>query len=426
MANWGFTTRLVHGGLHPARHSGSTATPIYQTAAFAYPTAEELEGAFAGREPGHIYTRISNPTVAAFEERVTLLEEGRGAVAASSGMAAVATAVMALTSQGDQIVASASLFGGTLHLFDELMARYGVVTRYVDCTDLDAVRRALTPRTAMIYAECLANPKLDVPDLAALSGLARDRGIPLVVDGTLTTPYLIRAREHGVSVVIHSATKYLTGNGSTIGGVLVDCGTFDWEQSRAAAVRQAAARAGREMGFLVAARSGVLQNTGSCMSPFSAYLHSLGIETLSLRMERHCGNAHRLARFLSEQPSVAGVRYPGLDGDPSHVMASRQFGPRSPAGAEGRDSLYGGLMTARLGSRERCFRVVQGLRLAKNLANLGDSRTLVIHPASTIYRDCTAAQREAAGVTDDMLRVSVGIEDPEDIEEDFVTALRGG
>ena len=409
---WGFTTRLVHGGVHPDHHGGATSTPIYQSAAFAFATAEELEGVFAGRAPGHIYSRISNPTVSAFEERVTLLEQGRGSVAAASGMAAVTTVVMALASQGDEVVASASLFGGTLHLFDELLSRYGVSTRYVDCTDLGAVRGALSDRTALIYAECLANPKLDVPDLDALAALARERGIPLVVDGTLTTPYLVRGAEHGVSVVIHSATKYMTGNGSTVGGVLVDCGTFDWKKCRSAAVRQAAKKAGGDLAFLVASRTGVLQNTGACMSPFSAYLHILGLETLSLRMERHCANAMALARFLREQPGVVGVGYPGLEGDPAHAIATKLFGGR-----------YGGLLKVRLSSRERAFRVVGELKLARNLANLGDSRTLVIHPASTIYRECTSAQCAAAGVTDDMLRVSVGIEDIQDIQEDFRSAL---
>jgi O-acetylhomoserine (thiol)-lyase len=414
MAGWGFTTRLVHGGVHPEHHGGATTPPIYQTAAFAYPTADELEATFAGRAPGHIYTRISNPTVSAFEERMTLLEGGRGALAAASGMAAITTTILALASQGDEIVASESLFGGTLHLFDGVLSRFGVRTRYVDCTDVEAVRRAVGERTALIYAECLANPKLDVPPLRKLSDLAQERAVPLVVDGTLTTPYLVRAADHGVHVVLHSATKYLTGNGSTIGGVVVDCGTFDWRRCRSQEVQAAVSRAGREMAFLVAARSGILQNTGACMSPFGAYLHCLGLETLSLRMERHCANALALARFLRERNGVTAVGYPGLEDDPRHALAREQFGGR-----------FGALLTLRLSSRESCFRVVRGLRLAKNLANLGDSRTLVIHPASTIYRDCTDPQRTAAGVTEDMLRVSVGIEDPEDIMEDFRAALEG-
>ena len=411
---WDFETRAIHAGISAERNGGATSVPIYESAAFAYKSPEELEEVFAGRRFGYLYGRVANPTVAVFEERVNALEAGVGAIAAASGMAAVATAVGALTRAGDEILASTSLFGGTYHLFNKVFGRHGVGTRYADPLDLDAVKAAVTEKTRLVFVETIGNPKVDVPDIDALAGVARDHGIPLVVDGTLTSPYLFQARDHGTAIAIHSATKYITGSGSAIGGVIVDLGTFDWRTSRDADIRQAATRMDPRFAFLSVARREILQNTGATLDPFAAYLHALGLETLALRMERHCSNALALARFLEGHPAVAAVDYPGLASSPHHEVARRQFADR-----------YGGLLALRLGSRERCFRFAGALELARSQTNLGDAKTLVIHPASTIYRDCTDDERRAAGVTDDLLRVSVGIESPRDIIADFNHALEG-
>jgi O-acetylhomoserine (thiol)-lyase len=412
MTEWGFETRAIHAGKDLAREWGSTNGPLHQTAAFSHPGAEEMEEVFAGRRAGYTYSRIANPTVGVFEQRMAAVEGGVGALAASSGMAAIATVLFTLTRQGDRVVAGSSLFGGTLALFDRVFRRYGVEAVTVDSGDLAAVRAAINDRTRLLFVEMIGNPRLDVPDVEALAAVAAERQVPLVVDSTLATPYLFRPREHGAAIVVHSSTKYITGNGSAIGGVLVDLGTFDWSTQADQDLREAARKVGPQLAFLATARRVVQQNTGSSQSPMNAWLHAAGLETLALRMERHCSNALALARALAARPGVEAVSYPGLETSPWHQAARRQFGGR-----------YGGLLTLRLGSRERCFKACRALRLARNAANLGDVRTLVIHPASTIYRETDEKARLAAGVTDDLLRVSVGIETAADILEDFSEAV---
>jgi O-acetylhomoserine (thiol)-lyase len=412
VADWGFETKAIHVGEGISTEWGATQTPLYQSAAFAHPGLEEIEEVFAGRRGGYLYSRIANPTVSVFEQRMAALEGGVGALASASGMAAIATVAFTLTRQGDSIVAGSSLFGGTLGLFDRVFGRYGVETRYVSPTDVDAVRDAIDGRTRLVFVETIGNPKVDVPDVQALAAVASERGVPLVVDGTLCTPYLFRARDHGAAIVVHSATKYITGNGSAVGGVLVDLGTFDWSAHPEPDLRETALKVGRELAFLGAARRVAQQSIGSSPSPMSAWLHAAGLETLALRMERHCSNAFALARALARHPGVAAVGYPGLEESPWHDAARRQFGGR-----------YGALLTVRLGSRERCFRAGRALRLARITPNLGDARTLVIHPASTIYRDADERARLAAGAPDDLLRVSVGIETEADIVADFEQAI---
>jgi len=412
VADWGFETKAIHVGSELTREWGPTNVPIYQSAAFAHAGAEELEEVFDGHRFGYLYSRISNPTVGVFEQRMAALEAGVGAVAASSGMAAIATVGFVLARTGDRIVAGSSLFGGTLALFDRIFGRYGVEIRYVSPTDPDAVRAALSDRTRMLFVETIGNPKIDVPDVRALAAIAAERGVPLVVDGTLSTPYLFRARDAGAAIVVHSATKYITGNGSAIGGVLVDLGTFDWSRHPDPDIRDAARKVGPQLAFLATARRTVLQNIGSSQSPLQAWLHAAGLETLALRMERHCSNALTLAHALAGHKGVEAVSYPGLETSPWHATARRQFGER-----------YGALLTVRLGSKERCFKASRAFRLARIVSNLGDARTLIIHPASTIYREADEKTRLAAGVTDDLLRVSVGIETAADIVADFDQAL---
>lgn len=413
MSDWEFETKAIHSGINPARHLGATSVPIYETSSFAYDTAQELADVFEGKMQGHVYSRISNPTVSAFEERMNSLENGTGAIATSSGMAAIATILFSLTSQGDEIVTSRSLFGGTFLLFSKIFEKYGIRFVFVDPLDPEELQSAFSDRTRAVFLETIGNPKLDVPDIGLVSDLAEKYDVPLVVDSTLTTPYLLKAKEFGVSLVLHSTTKYITGTGSTIGGVIVDLGNFDWSSCKSGSIRTTAGKVRGGLAFLAVARKEVLQNTGCCLSPFNAYLHSIGLETLALRMERHCSNALELAEFLSEHPGVPAVNYPGLRDNRCFATAEKQFGGR-----------FGGLLTFRLGSREKCFRLIDSLKIAKNLANLGDAKTLIIHPASTIFCDCTDEEMNQAGVSEDLIRVSVGIEATNDIIRDFDQALK--
>jgi O-acetylhomoserine (thiol)-lyase len=410
-SEWEFATQAIHSGFSKDEKTGATVVPIYETAAFAYNTAEDLADAFQGRKFGYLYTRIANPTVTALEQRINVLESGRGALAAASGMAAITTAVYTLIQPGMEILSGSSLFGGTLQLFQEIFHTFGITVHYVDPTDWKAFETALSPRTGLIFLETLGNPKLDVPDISEIARLAKENNIPLVVDSSLTTPYLFKAKEYGVSVVIHSTSKYISGSGQTIGGVLVDLGNYDWSQARSDRLRATAQKAG-EYAFLARARRQILQNTGSCLSPFNAYLQNLGLETLALRMEKHCANALTLAGYLAEHPQIREVIYPGLEKHPNHQTAQNQFKGR-----------YGGLLTIRLGTPERCFQFIRRLQIARNLANLGDAKTLVIHPASTIYCNCSEAEQAIAGVYPDLIRVSVGIEGLTDIIQDFDQAL---
>lgn len=408
----GFSTRALHAGDKSSRETGATAVPVYGTAAFAYDSAQDLSDVFDGRRYGHVYSRISNPTVAAFEQRVNALEAGRGALAASSGMAAIATVIFALAGQGDEIIAAKSLFGGTLLFFNEMISKLGIRIHYVDTSDYSAYRKAVTGKTRLIFAETIANPKLDVPDIKAIAAVAAEHNIPLVVDSTVTTPYLFEAKKYGASVAVHSATKYMTGNGTALGGVLVDTGAYNWKNSENPLLKAFTPKFG-EFAFLAAARKRVLQNAGQCLSPFNAFLHCLGIETLSLRMEKHCANAAAVAAHFAGHRSIKHVNYPGLDGNPGKKTAQAQFNSR-----------YGGMLTFTLESREKCFDFLGKVRVARNLANIGDAKTLVIHPASTIFHDCGKDEMAAAGVTDELIRVSVGIEDLEDIIADFEEALK--
>lgn len=407
----GFSTKCIHAGHVKDPANGATAIPIFGSAAFSYDSAQDLADVFDGKRYGHVYSRISNPTVTSFEQRVNALEQGRGALAVSSGMAAIATVVFALTGQGDEIVAAKSLFGGTLLFFNDLISKYGVKITYVDTMDTGAYKRAINEKTRLIFLETIANPKLDVPDIKAVAEIAAQNNIPLVVDSTITTPYLFEAKKYGTAIVVHSATKYMTGNGTAIGGVFVDTGAYNWKSSKNPSLEKYAEKFG-EFAFLAAARKQVLQNAGSCLSPFNAFLHCLGLETLSLRMEKHCANALAVARHFSKYPAVKSVNYPGLDNSIYKETAARQFNGK-----------FGAIMTFSLGTKEKCFDFAGRIKIAGNLSNIGDAKTLVIHPASTIFHDCGRTEMLDAGVTDDMVRVSVGIEDVEDIIADFEQAL---
>jgi O-acetylhomoserine (thiol)-lyase len=405
-----FETLLIHGGLE-AGPAGATTVPIVQSSSFAHATAEDLEDIFRGRKVGQVYSRIGNPTTESLERRLALLEGGIAAIATASGMAAITTAVLTIVRGGDEILASSSLFGGTFSLFRDTLSNFGITTRFADPTDVVALRGGITDKTRLIFVETIGNPKMDVPDLAAIAAIAREAGIPLMVDATVSTPYLARARELGADIIVHSTSKFINGTGSVIGGAIVDCGTFDWQSPRFPHFEQYF-RKYRNFAFTARARKLIHKDFGACAAPMNSFLLTEGIETLALRMERHCANALQLAEYLRGHAKVAWVNYPGLVDSPYFEVATRQFGGR-----------YGALLTFGAGSKAAAFRFINSVRLARNLANIGDAKTLVIHPASTICADYGPEEKALMGVTEDMVRVSVGIESIEDIIEDFTAAL---
>ena len=405
-----FDTKLIHGGttLGP---SGATKTPIVQASAFAYSSAEELEDIFKGRAIGQVYTRIGNPTLESLEKRLAVIENGIAAIVTASGMAAITTAVMAIVRSGDEILSSSSLFGGTYSLFHDTLANYGVKTRFVDPTDLNALEAAVNDSTRLIFVETIGNPKMDVPDIAAFAAIAKKSGIPLMVDATVSTPYLARVQELGADIIIHSTSKYINGTANSIGGAIIDAGSFDWQSDKFPHFEQFY-RKYRNFAFTARTRKLIHKDFGACAAPMNAFLLGEGLETLALRMERHCSNAMRVAQFLNSHEKVAWVNYPGLPDSPFFEVAKRQFKGR-----------FGGLLTFGLADKPSAFRLINALHLAKNLANIGDTKTLVIHPASTICADYTAEVKALMGVSEELVRVSVGIEDIEDILEDFAAAL---
>ncbi|MGE4170159.1 MAG: O-acetylhomoserine aminocarboxypropyltransferase/cysteine synthase family protein [Candidatus Margulisiibacteriota bacterium] len=406
-----FETKAIHSGHHRDPRTGATAISISQSATFAYDTAEELADVFAGKKFGYVYSRIANPTVAAFEQRVTELENGVGGIGFASGMAAINATVLTLASAGDELIASPNLFGGTLLLFKSVLAKCGITVVFVDPIDLKAVEAAITPKTRGVFIETIANPSLRLPNIKALAELCHAHHLPLVVDSTVTTPYLFPAKELGVDVVIHCATKYISGSGTISGGVVVDLGLFDWKTCKTPAIAERAKQFGK-MAFLATARKDVVIHIGAALAPAHAQALMVGFESLALRMERHCDNALALAQFLATHPAVTAVNYPGLPDHPDFgLLASHVRGKG------------GGLLTFRLKDKAAAFACINGLKLASNAANLGDAKTLVIHAASTIYKDFTAEQMAEAGVDDTLIRVSVGIEHIDDIIADFQTAL---
>lgn len=407
---WRFDTLVVHGGLEPGP-TGATTVPIVQSSAFAYQSAEHLEGVFLGRRPGQVYSRLGNPTTESLERRLALLEDGVSALATASGMAAITTAVLTLVRSGDEILSSSSVFGGTFSLFRDTLSNYGITTRFVDPLDLAAMQQAITAQSRLIFVETIGNPKMDVPDIRAIAALANEHGIPLLVDATVTTPALAQVKRLGADLVIHSTSKYLNGSGSAIGGVLIDLGRFDWSQERFSHFAPFTNKFGK-LAFTARARKLIHKDIGACAAPMNSFLLTQGIETLALRMERHCSNAQELAQFLQAHPKVRWVNYPGLADSPHYATAHAQFGGR-----------FGGLLCFGLADRAAAFRFINALRLARNLANIGDAKTLVIHPASTICCDYTPEENAQMGVTEEMVRVSVGIESGRDILGDFADAL---
>ena len=405
----GFNTSLLHNAAVNDKF-GATQPPIYQVSAFSHDSAETLEKVFASRAPGFSYSRIGNPTVDAFEKRIAALEGGIGAAACSSGMSAVTAALLNILQAGDELIAGAGLFGGTIDLFSDL-AQFGITVKFVDSVTAENVAAMITERTKAVFAELIGNPKLDVVDIKSISDVCHSSGIPLVADSTTATPYLVHPFEYGADIVVHSASKYINGGGNSIAGIIIDSGNFKWDSGKFPAFGKY--RAFGKFAYLSKLRNGLWRNAGVCISPFNAYMCSVGLETLGLRMERICSNAKALAGHLQTLDGIT-VNYPALESSPYFPLVQSQFG-----------GMGGGILTIRAGSREKAFRLINSLKYALIATNIGDIRTLVIHPASTIYLHSDKARREQAGVYEDTIRVSVGIEDINDLITDFENAVKG-
>jgi O-acetylhomoserine (thiol)-lyase len=415
-------TLALHGGQELDADTRSRAVPIYQTTSYCFKDTDHAARLFALQEFGNIYTRIMNPTTDVLEKRLAALEGGAAGLCFSSGMAAITAAVLNICRAGQHIVSSGSLYGGTVTLFSHTLPKLGIDVTFVDAREPANFAGAIRDNTRLIYIESLGNPKNDVLDYAEIARVAHDRGIPVICDNTVMTPILFRPFDHGIDLVVHSCTKYVGGHGSSIGGALVDAGRFDWNNGRYPEFTQPdPSYHGMEffevfghLSYILKARVTMLRDTGACLSPFNAFLLLQGLETVHLRMPRHCENAMALAKWLEEQPQVAWVNYPGLPSHPDHARAKKYM----PAGC-------GGILGFGIrGGRDAGVRFINNVKLASHLANIGDSKTLVIHPASTTHQQLTGQEQLAAGVTPDYIRVSVGTEHIDDIVADFDQALK--
>ncbi len=419
----GFDTLALHAGQAPDTDTGSRAVPIYATTSFCFDDSEHAASLFNMERAGHVYSRISNPTVAVFEERVAALERGVGAIATASGQAALHLAIVTLMGAGSHVVASRALYGGSHNLLAYTLRRFGIETTFVDPRDLDAWRGAIRPQTRLLFGETLGNPGLDVLDVQAVSALAHAHGLPLLVDSTFTTPYLMQPAEFGADLVYHSATKFIGGHGVAIGGVLVDSGRFDWRSGGRFDVLTRPYEGFHGMTFadestvapfLLRARREGLRDFGACMSPHTAFLLLQGLETLPLRMARHVDNARQVVAFLAAHPQIDSIAYPELPSHPDHELAKRLL----PKGC-------GAVFSFDLkGSRAAGRRFVESLQVFSHLANVGDAKSLVIHPASTTHFRVPDDELAAAGITQGTIRLSVGLEDPVDLLDDLARALK--
>ncbi|WP_251328930.1 O-acetylhomoserine aminocarboxypropyltransferase/cysteine synthase family protein [Haloplanus pelagicus] len=419
----GFHTRSLHAGQEPDPSTGARAPPIFQTTSYVFDDADDAAGQFALEKEGHIYSRLMNPTVGTLQERLASLEGGVGAAATASGMAALDLATFLLAEAGDNIVTASALYGGTYTYLTHSVERRGITTRFVDTLDYDAYAEAIDEDTAYVHLETIGNPALITPDIERIADIAHENGVPLFVDNTFATPYLCRPLEHGADLVWDSTTKWLHGSGSTVGGVLVDGGTFDWGeyaedypeigQSNPAYHGVNFHETFAPAGFTYAAIARGLRDLGNTQSPFDAWVTLQKLESFPMRMDRHCENAMAVAEFLDDHPAVAWVNYPGLESHETHATASEYL-----------DGGYGGMITFGLSAGyEAAKGTVNNVELASLLANVGDAKTLVIHPASTTHQQLTDEEQEAAGVTPDMVRLSVGLEDVEDIVADLDRAI---
>ena len=417
-----FETLQLHAGQVVDATTKSRAVPIYQTTSFVFEDTQEGAELFALQKAGNIYTRITNPTTSAFEERIAALEGGVGALATASGMAAITYTILALAHAGDHVVAASTIYGGTFNLLKETLPRYGITTTFVDIDNLDEVEAAIKDNTKLVLIETLGNPVINIPDIEKIADIAHKHQIPLVADNTFATPYLINVFSHGVDIAVHSATKFIGGHGTTIGGVIVDSGKFDWAASgkfpqlveedpsyhNISYTRDVGAAA-----FIVAARVQLLRDMGAALSPFNSFLLLQGLETLSLRVERHVQNAEKIVDFLVNHPKVEKVNYPKLADSPYHALAEKYL----PKGV-------GSIFTFHVkGGEAEARKVIDNLEIFSNLANVADAKSLVVHPATTTHAQLSDSDLEAAGVTKNQIRLSIGLENVDDLIEDLRLAL---
>ncbi len=414
-------TLALHAGYTPDPTTGSRAVPIYQTTSYRFRDADHAARLFALKEFGNIYTRIMNPTNDVLEQRIAALEGGVAGLAVASGQAAETLALLAILRSGDELVSTSSLYGGTYNLFKVTFPRLGIKARFVEGSDLDAIRDAIGPRTRALYAETLGNPRLDVTDLEELGKIAKEAGIPFVVDGTATTPALVRPIQHGANIVVHSATKYIGGHGQAIGGLIVDAGNFPWDNGKFPEFTDPSPgyhglelwKTFGNISFILKTRVELLRDIGPALSPFNAHAFINGLETLHLRVRRHSENALRVARWLRDDPRVAWVRYPGLEEDPAYPLARKYL-----------DGGFGGLVTFGVkGGFAEGKALINRVKLFSLLANIGDVRSLIIHPASTTHQQLSPEEQRSTGVSEDLVRLSVGLEHLDDILADLDQAL---
>jgi O-acetylhomoserine (thiol)-lyase len=418
---FGFATRALHAGQKPDPATGARAVPIYQTTSYVFEDTEHAAALFNLQRFGNIYTRIMNPTTAVFEERMAALERGVGALGLASGQAAQLIAITSLCQAGDEIVSASTLYGGTYTQFDVSFRKIGINTTFVDPENPENFRRAITPRTKLLYGETIGNPRINVLDIEAVAKIAHEANIPLVIDNTFASPYLCRPIEHGADIVVHSATKFIGGHGTSIGGVLVDSGKFPWNKGAFPQLLEPSKgyhgirfhETFGDIAYIIKARVEGLRDFGPALSPFNSFLFLQGLETLNLRMDRHSRNTLAVAEHLSRHPHVSWVNYPGLPSSPYHKLAQKYL----PLGA-------GAILTFGIrGGLEAGRRFIDSLKLFSHLANVGDAKSLVIHPASTTHQQLSEEEKVTAGVTNDLVRLSVGIEEIEDIVWDLDQAL---
>ncbi len=419
-----FATLALHAGI-VVDETKARATPVHRTSSYVFDNTAHAANLFALKEPGNIYTRLMNPTQDVLEKRVAALENGAAALAVASGTSAIFFAVINICGQGDEVVSADNLYGGTFTMFNDILPEMGIRTHFADARDPAGVEAAITARTRMLFVETIGNPALDVTNIKAIAAIARKHHLPLVVDSTFTTPYLCRPIEHGADIVVHSLTKWIGGHGTGIGGIVVDSGRFDWTDTKFRLYNTPdgsyhGLRYAHDLGelnplaFIMRMRLVPLRNLGACISPDNAWMFLQGIETLPLRMQRHCDNAMHVATHLQNHTQVEWVRYPGLADDPAHPLAKAQF-----------ENGFGGMVVFGIkGGRPAGERFIDNLKLFSHLANVGDAKSLAIHPASTTHSQLTEDQQRAGGITPDMIRLSIGIEAIEDLVDDLDQALR--
>jgi O-acetylhomoserine (thiol)-lyase len=421
-----FETLALHGGQVPDPTTTSRGVPVYRTSSYVFPSTERAANLFALKELGNIYTRIMNPTQDVLEQRVSLLEGGAASVALASGTSAIFYSLITLAQAGDEIVSACNLYGGTYTMFDAILPTLGIKVKFVQPEDPGNFARAVTEKTRALFVETIGNPLLDVVDIAGIAKVAHEHGLPLIVDATFTTPFLLRSIEHGADVVVNSLTKWMGGHGTGIGGIVTDSGRFDWKQKRFALFNQPDPNyhglkwahdlppALSPVAFALRLRTVPLRNLGACISPDNAWIFLQGLETLPLRMERHCANAAAVAQWLKKHPKVAWVRYPGLPEDPTYKTASKYL-----------QKGFGGMVVFGIkGGKAAGQKFIDSLKLLSHLANVGDAKSLAIHPASTTHSQLSEEQQREGGLTPDLVRLSIGLEHVEDIKEDIDQALR--